>query len=159
MWPDPARSGSLSQSAPASSTLSCQLTTTVMVCGARVSRGRVQGPSGIACKGRADAATGRASPPRKNCVLSFAVSALTRNCDGVRLAAYGGAENAMTDRDARRDALSVWFMECSVLWAVFPLLDQLVENRPLDPRLISWSIVISLTTLTVGVILKRGERT
>ena len=64
----------------------------------------------------------------------------------------------MTDRDARRDALSVWFMECSVLWAVFPLLDQLVENRTLDPRLISWSIVISLTTLTVGVILKRGER-
>ena len=38
----------------------------------------------------------------------------------------------MTDREARRDALSTWFMEFSVLWAVFPLLDSLVESRPLD---------------------------
>lgn len=63
----------------------------------------------------------------------------------------------MTDRDARREALSVWFMECSVLWAVFPLLDQLVENHPIDLRITSWSVGISLTTLALGVILRRGD--
>ncbi len=65
----------------------------------------------------------------------------------------------MTDRDARREALSVWLLEFSVLWAVFPLLDLFVENRPLDLRIASASVGISLTTLALGVILKRGERT
>jgi len=64
----------------------------------------------------------------------------------------------MNDREARREALSVWLLEFSVLWAVFPLLDQLVEKRPIDARLTSWSVGISLTTLVVGVILRRGER-
>ena len=63
----------------------------------------------------------------------------------------------MNNRDARREALSVWLMEFSVLWAVFPLLDQLVDNRPIDLRITSWSVGISLTTLAVGVILRRGE--
>jgi len=64
----------------------------------------------------------------------------------------------MDDREARREALSVWLLEFSVLWAVFPLLDQLVENRPIDARLMSWSLGISLTTLVFGVILRRGEQ-
>ena len=64
----------------------------------------------------------------------------------------------MTDKDARRETLSVWFAEFSVLWAVFPLLDQLAEGRPFNGLFIATSIGISLTTLTIGVILKRGDR-
>lgn len=64
----------------------------------------------------------------------------------------------MNNRDARRLALSEWLMEFSVLWAVFPLLDQLVENRPFDVAVTAWSIGISLTTGAIGVILRKGER-
>ena len=64
----------------------------------------------------------------------------------------------MTDREARRDALATWVLEFSVLWAVFPLLDQLVGHQPIDTWLTVLSVVISLTTLLLGVMLKRGER-
>jgi hypothetical protein len=67
------------------------------------------------------------------------------------------SEDTMTSRDARREAVSVWLMEFSVLWAVFPLLDQLVDNQPIDLRIMTWSLGISLTTLVIGVILRRGE--
>ncbi len=63
----------------------------------------------------------------------------------------------MSDNDVRRDALSTWFLEFSVLWAVFPALDQLVENRPMDMRITAWSAGIALTTLALGVILRRGD--
>jgi hypothetical protein len=65
----------------------------------------------------------------------------------------------MTDREARRDALSTWFMEFSVLWAVFPPLDSLVEGRPIDWFVRALSIGISLTAAGVGLIFKRGQRT
>lgn len=65
----------------------------------------------------------------------------------------------MNDKEARREAVSQWFMEFSVLWAVFPLLDQLVENRPIDVPITSSGLGISLTALAVGLILRRGERT
>ena len=65
----------------------------------------------------------------------------------------------MTDREARRDALSTWFMEFSVLWAVFPLLDSLVESRPLDWFVPALGIGISLTAAGMGLIFKRGQRT
>ena len=64
----------------------------------------------------------------------------------------------MTNNDARRDALATWFLEFSVLWAVFPVLDQLVERRPLNAVITLVSAGIALTTLVVGVILKRGDR-
>ena len=64
----------------------------------------------------------------------------------------------MTDTDARRDALSVWLMEFSVLWAVFPVLDQLVESRPMDLRITCWSVGITLTSLGLGLILRRGAK-
>ena len=64
----------------------------------------------------------------------------------------------MSDNDARRQALSVWLMEFSVLWAVFPLLDRLVEDRNLDLVIIAWSLGISLTSFVFGVMLTRGER-
>ncbi len=63
----------------------------------------------------------------------------------------------MTANDARREALSVWLMEFSVLWAVFPLLDQLVENRDVDLRLMAWSLGMSLTGFLLGLMLKTGE--
>jgi hypothetical protein len=64
----------------------------------------------------------------------------------------------VTDREARRDALATWMLEFSVLWAVFPLLDQLVRHQPIDAWLLALSVVISLTTMLLGVMLKRGER-
>jgi hypothetical protein len=63
----------------------------------------------------------------------------------------------MTDNDARRDALATWFLEFSVLWAVFPVLDQLVEHHPLDVQITVVSAGVALTTGAVGVILKRGD--
>ena len=64
----------------------------------------------------------------------------------------------MTNREARRDAVATWFLEFSVLWAVFPVLDQIVERHPLDITVTALSIAISLTTLVLGVMLKPGER-
>ena len=64
----------------------------------------------------------------------------------------------MDNREARRMAVSEWLMEFSVLWAVFLLLDQLVENRPFDVSVTAWSIGISLTAGIGGVILRKGER-
>ena len=54
--------------------------------------------------------------------------------------------------------MSEWLMEFSVLWAVFPLLDQLVEHKPIDIPLTAWSIGVSLTTLAGSLILTKGER-
>lgn len=64
----------------------------------------------------------------------------------------------MDNREARRMALSEWLMEFSVLWAVFPLLDQVVENRPFDFYVAGVSLGISLTAAAMGVILRTGER-
>ena len=64
----------------------------------------------------------------------------------------------MTDNDARRDALATWFLEFSVLWAVFPVLERIIQDRPLDFWVIALSAGITLTTLIVGVMLKRGDR-
>ena len=63
----------------------------------------------------------------------------------------------MTDREARRDAVATWTLEFSVLWAVLPVVDQLLATRPIDVQITIWSIAISLTTLGIGVMLKRGE--
>jgi len=60
--------------------------------------------------------------------------------------------------EARRDALATWFLEFSVLWAVFPLLDRFVVGMPIEVAFGSSSMAISLTTLAVGLILKRGDR-
>ena len=77
----------------------------------------------------------------------------------MRFAAYLGTESVMNDNDARREALSMWFIEFSVLWAVFPLLDQLVENRGINLRIMGWSLGMTLTALAFGLILERGDRT
>jgi hypothetical protein len=63
----------------------------------------------------------------------------------------------VTDREARRHAVSEWFMEFSVLWAVFPLLDWLVESQPVGVGILLLSFAISLTATAIGLILRRGE--
>jgi hypothetical protein len=63
----------------------------------------------------------------------------------------------MDDRTARSHAISEWLMEMSALWAVFPLLDRLVEEKPLNLRVLSWSIGISLALLVGGIILRKGD--
>lgn len=65
----------------------------------------------------------------------------------------------MKNNDARREVFSIWFVEFSVLWAVFPVLDRVVEGRSLDLPLTVLSGGISLTTLVLGVMLKPGGRT
>jgi len=64
----------------------------------------------------------------------------------------------MNHKEARRQAMSEWLMDFSVLWAVFPLLDQLVENRPIDVSVMAWSVGISLTAGAGGMILRKGDR-
>jgi lipopolysaccharide export LptBFGC system permease protein LptF len=47
-------------------------------------------------------------------------------------------------------------MEMSALWIVFPLLDQLVENRPFSPWITAWNLGIALFALTGGILLRKG---
>lgn len=63
----------------------------------------------------------------------------------------------MNDRQARRHALSEWLMEFSVLWAVFPLLDQLLEDRPIRIGLLVASYTISMIAACGAILLRRGE--
>ena len=63
----------------------------------------------------------------------------------------------MNRRQARFHAMSEWLLEISVLWAVFPLLDRLVEEKPLNGPILVWSFVISLAALAGGIILREGD--
>ena len=63
----------------------------------------------------------------------------------------------MNNRDARRHALSEWLMEFSVLWAVFPLLDQLLDDRPIRVGLLVGSYTISMFAAFGGILLRREE--
>jgi len=67
--------------------------------------------------------------------------------------------SSMNRNEARREVYSTWFLEFSVLWAVFPMLDRVVEERPLDTWRTAVSVGISLTALAVSVMLKPGGRT
>jgi hypothetical protein len=64
---------------------------------------------------------------------------------------------AMNQRQARIQAVSDWLMEFSVLWAVFPLLDQLLENRPIRPAFTAMSIGIAALAALGGILLRKGE--
>ena len=63
----------------------------------------------------------------------------------------------MNDRQARRHAISELLMEFSVLWAVFPLLDQLLEDRPMRVGVLVASYVISMIAAFGGILLRREE--
>ena len=63
----------------------------------------------------------------------------------------------MTDRQARRHALSEWLLEFSVLWAVFPLLDQLLQRQPLDVAITTIGLGVSWVAGVGGMILRKGE--
>jgi hypothetical protein len=49
-------------------------------------------------------------------------------------------------------------MEFSVLWAVFPLLDQLLEDSSIRPGFTAVSIVIAAVAALSGILLRKGER-
>ena len=66
------------------------------------------------------------------------------------------AELVMNDREARRQALSEWLMEFSVLWAVFPILDRVIENKPIEAGVILLSAGISFTAAAGGMLLRKG---
>lgn len=61
----------------------------------------------------------------------------------------------MRGHDARREWISEWFLEFSVLWAVFPLLDQIVGGQPFDVRVLVWSFTFALPSFVVGLYLHR----
>ena len=63
----------------------------------------------------------------------------------------------MNDRQARRHAISEWLMEFSVLWAVCPLLDQLLEDRPIGVGVLVASYVISMIAAFGSILLRREE--
>ena len=63
----------------------------------------------------------------------------------------------MSDKQARLHAVSEWLMEFSVLWAVFPLLDQLLEDRPIRVGLLVASYAISMVAGICGILLRREE--
>jgi hypothetical protein len=63
----------------------------------------------------------------------------------------------MNHRDARRHALSEWLMEFSALWAVFPVLDQLIEGGRIWSALTVSSLVINVGALVGGILLRKGE--
>ena len=64
----------------------------------------------------------------------------------------------MNDRQARQQAVSEWLMEFSVLWAVFPLLDQLLADTPIQTGVTIFGYAISLVALSGGILLRKGER-
>jgi hypothetical protein len=63
----------------------------------------------------------------------------------------------MNDRQARRHALSEWLLEFSVLWAVFPVLDQLIEAVPILTTLTASSMVIAIGAGVSGILLRKGD--
>ena len=63
----------------------------------------------------------------------------------------------MNDNHARRQACSEWFMEFSVLWAVFPLLDQLLRDEPINLGITVLSFGISWLAFIGGILLRKGE--
>ena len=63
----------------------------------------------------------------------------------------------MNDRQARQHALSEWLMEFSVLWAVFPLLDQLIESAPTRVGLTMFSVGMSAIAAVGGILLRKGN--
>jgi hypothetical protein len=63
----------------------------------------------------------------------------------------------MSDRQARLQAVSEWLMEFSVLWAVFPILDLLIEEKPLRAGLIVFSLGICFVAAARGILLTKGD--
>ena len=63
----------------------------------------------------------------------------------------------MSDKQARLHAVSEWLMEFSVLWAVFPLLDELLADRPMRLGLIAIGVGIAAIAATGGILLRKGE--
>jgi hypothetical protein len=63
----------------------------------------------------------------------------------------------MNDRQARRHALSEWLLEFSVLWAVFPVLDQLIEGGPILTILTASSWLVSIGTGVSSILLRKGD--
>ena len=59
-------------------------------------------------------------------------------------------------KEARRQYVSEWLLEFSVLWAVFPLLDELVEKKPVDIGLMALSVGVGSFTFVLGMVLRKG---
>jgi hypothetical protein len=96
---------------------------------------------------------------RSSSIIANTIKAFSEEIRPARRSlSYRKSRRTMTDQQARRHAASEWLMEFSVLWAVFPLLDSLVENQPVAEWILAVSVGISLTTALAGLILRRGER-
>lgn len=63
----------------------------------------------------------------------------------------------MTDKQARIQAVSEWLMEFSVLWGVFPILDLLIEGKPLRAGVIIFSLGICFIAAACGILLTKGD--
>jgi hypothetical protein len=59
--------------------------------------------------------------------------------------------------DGSRRWLSEWLLEFSVLWAVLPVVDQLLGDRGVDWRIVAYGVAISLTTFVAGLLFSRSK--
>ena len=62
----------------------------------------------------------------------------------------------MDKRAARRAFISEWMLEFSVLWAVFPLLDQLLRHQ-IETWLLVVALILVMVSFTVGIMLRRDS--
>jgi hypothetical protein len=58
----------------------------------------------------------------------------------------------MNRKSAQKAYVSVWFLEFSVLWAVFPLLDQILSGQ-----IKYWILALAAGLVVVSFLLVEGE--
>jgi hypothetical protein len=63
----------------------------------------------------------------------------------------------MKRRDAQKAYLSEWLLEFSVLWAVFPLLDQILSGQ-IRLWILGLAFVLVVLSLVLGFVLVKGDR-
>jgi hypothetical protein len=62
----------------------------------------------------------------------------------------------MDKRSARRDFISEWMLEFSVLWAVFPMLDLMLTGR-LQAWILAIGWTLTLLSFLLGLFLRSQE--
>jgi hypothetical protein len=63
---------------------------------------------------------------------------------------------ARDKRSARRHFVSEWLLEFSVLWAVFPMLDQMLTDR-FQPWIINTGVSFSMLSFVAGLFIRPKE--
>jgi hypothetical protein len=62
----------------------------------------------------------------------------------------------MKPRGAHKAYLSEWFLEFSVLWAVFPFLDQILSGH-IDYRVLGLAFCLFVLSFLAGILMVEGD--